>query len=401
MRRRRLLCGLLAASMLTAQAAAADFSDTADHWAGAAIDRWSACGIVEGYDDGRFGPGDPLTRAQMAAILDRLFGWTEQGENTFPDLRGDEWYAGAVLRAGAAGVLYGDNAGNARPNDPVTRQEAAVMLDRALALAAEGAGRTFHDEADIGAWARGAVETMSALGVIKGDSAGNFAPLRPITRAEAAALLDRSVAGYYDRAGVYRENRSGAVTIVAAPGVTLQDLEIAGSLIIAPAAAGSETILRNVTVTGDTRVLAGRDAPVLLLGNSRLERVEMAGEDGRLEAEPTVEIGALTVSGSGTHLRGLDAEQQVTVAAGAQNVLVNGHPVQPGAAAAGEDVSTDADDVEVEPEPENRPSGGGGGGASGEPDRPAESPGPQPGGGSRDEEGNIIIDFDDLLGGNS
>ena len=430
MKFRTWLCGGLAAVLLATPALAAGFSDTAGHWAEGAVDRWSGHGILTGYGSGAFGPGDPITRAQMAALLDRLFGWTGETEaDPFADLTGDEWYAGAVLRAAKAGVLQGSG-GYVRPNDPITRQETAVMLQRALMLTGEGEGRTFPDGAEIAPWAGDAVDTLSALGLLTGGDGGLFQPLRSITRAETAALLDRAVAGYYDAAGVYSESQTGAVTIIAAPGVTLRDVTVDGDLIIAPGAGGSETILSNVTVTGATRVLSGKDNQVLALAGSSLGEVSVSGADARLKLEGGAAADSITVTGSGAHIRGLAEDQQVTVAEGAENVLVNGHDAAPGTTVtAGADVSTDADDMEVVIEPEDKPSGGGTGGGStggggggqtqpGEPDTPEDPDTPgepdvpedpdtpddpdtpeKPSGGVLDEEGNLTVDFDDLLGG--
>lgn len=438
MRIRTLICGAAAASLLAGSALAAEFPDTEGHWAGASIGRWSAAGVIDGYADGRFGPDDPITRGQMAAILDRLLGWTEQAENRFQDMTGGEWYAGAILRANAAGVL-GGSAGFARPEDPITRQEAVVMLERALALEYGGGGRTFGDEAQIGSWAREAVDILSGLGLVTGADNGNFEPLRSITRAETMAVLDRAVGGYYDQAGVYTQGSSGVAALVTAPGVTLQNLTIEGDLLIAPGAEGSETILRDVTVTGTVRVLSGREAQILILGSSTLGALEVAGTDSRLRLEDTVEVGSLVVSGSGTHIRGLDEAQQVTVTEDAGNVRVNGRPVSGGSTVtAGTDVSTDLDDMDVEIDvgggdvttqpgdieididldDGDRPSSGSGGSTRpsqpdtpddteepSQPDTPDDTEEPsQPGnstsGGSyRDEDGNIIIDFDDLLNG--
>ena len=282
------ICGVLAAALLATPALAAGFPDTEGHWAEEAVERWSGCGVIRGYDDGRFGPGDSITRAQMAA------------------------------------------------------------------------------------------------------------------------LLDRAVAGYYDAAGAYSESGTGAVTIIAAPGVTLRDMTVGGSLIIAPGAEGSETILSNVTVTGGTWVLSGKENQVLALAGSDLGDVTVSGADARLKLEGGAAAGSVTVTGGGAHIRGLADDQQVTVAEGAENVLVNGHAVQPGSTvAAGEDISTDADDLDVVIQPEDRPSGGGGGGGGGQaqdPDEPQNPDEPQDPdepihSGELDGEGNVIVDFDDLLNG--
>ena len=429
MKLRTWICGGLAAALLTTPALAAGFADTEGHWAEASVDRWSGRGILTGYGSGAFGPDDPITRAQLAALLDRLFGWTEAARaGSFADLTGDEWYAGAVLRAAAAGVLQGSG-GRVRPNDPVTRQETAVMLERALALSAAGAGRDFPDGDRIADWARDAVDVMSGLGLITGGDGGAFEPLRSITRAETAALLDRAVAGYYDAAGVYTEHETGAVTLIAAPGVTLRDVTVTGDLIITPGAAGGETVLSNVTVTGTTRVLSGEDNQVLAVDGSRLGEVTVSGDGARLALESGAAADSVTVTGGGAHIRGLAEDQQVTVAAGAEGVEINGH-----AAPAGSTVAAGADGQEgggPGTEPEDKPSGGGSAGGQtrpeepdtpdepetpeepdtpdepetpeepetpDEPDTPDEPPEPAPDS-ERNENGDLIIDFDELMGG--
>lgn len=397
------LCGALAAAMLIPTAAGADFTDTESHWAAGSIDRWSGHSVVNGYSDGRFGPDDPITRGQMAAMLDRIFGWKETAESPFRDIRGDEWYAPAVLRAAAAGVMNGDGGGNARPDAPITRQETAVMLSRALALRSGGQKKTFHDEGQIAPWAKEAADIMASLGIIGGTPEGAFAPDRAITRAETTAILDRAISGYYDRAGVYSENVDGVLAIVAAPGVTLRGVEIAGDLIIAPGAEGSEVILTDVTVAGRVRILSGKEAQVLVTGASVLDQVEVAGENARLILLDEAKITVLTVSGSGAHIRGLPDGMKVAVGAGVEGVKVNGRDTAPGTeVTAGPDISSELDDIEIEIDPENGGSSGGsgtGGGGEGQPADPEKPTDPeQPGGGeNRDEEGNIIVDFDDLF----
>ncbi|MDO4269927.1 MAG: S-layer homology domain-containing protein [Eubacteriales bacterium] len=393
------LCGMLAAALLL-PTAAASFKDAERHWAASSIDRWNGYGVVSGYSDGRFGPDDSITRGQMAVMLDRIFGWKETTQNPFRDMTGSEWYASAVLRANAAGVMAGDGNGNARPGSPITRQEAAVMLSRALTLKSDGRGKPFYDDDQIGAWARDAVDIMSSLGIIGGTPEGNFAPSRSITRAETTVILDRAIPAYYTRAGVYTDHVDGILAMVAAPGVTLKDMKFMGDLLIVPGAEGSEVTLQNVAVTGCVRILSGKGAKVLASGSSVLTNVEMAGNNARLVLDDKAKIESLSISGTGAHAQGLPPGLKVTVAPGTKYVKVNGHDVLSGEEiTAGEDISDPLDDVDIEIETGN---GGGSGGRPADPVPPAESEPPEDGetsGGNRDADGNIIIDFDDLMNG--
>ena len=126
----------LALLMPTLPAAAADtrYSDTAGHWAEAEINRWSDYGVLQG-SNGEFAPDAAITRAETAAIYSRIMGYTETAPNNFTDL-GEDWYTNDILKAHAAGIIEGDGS-TVRPLDNITRQEAAVVLCRALGIELE------------------------------------------------------------------------------------------------------------------------------------------------------------------------------------------------------------------------------------------------------------------------
>lgn len=339
-------CGLLLTGILATSANAAVFTDTTNHWAKSSISRWSDYGVVGGYHNGNFGPNDPITRAQMAVILSRVFGWQEAAENIFHDINGSEWYAASILKAKAAGVLHGDSAGNARPNDPITRQEAAVMLSRALHVSGKENGKIFRDNAQIGAWALPAINGMTENGYINGSNDGNFHPARTITRAETVTILDRAIANYYNRAGTYCSSTSG-ITVIAASGVTLRDMTVNGTLIIAPGAGRAETVLKNVTVTGQTYVLSGKEAEVVFSG-CKFAEIHVDGTNARIEFQKDNQTRGIEISGDGAVIRGLSSDQAITVIDGTSGVRVNGHDVQPGTITAGKDISSGFDDVEID-----------------------------------------------------
>lgn len=357
MDRKRAVCGLLLTGLLLTPVRAAGYSDAGGHWAEPSIERWSGCGVVVG-SNGAFYPDNALTRAELAVILDRIFGWQTAAENTFADLADGTWYTGAVLRANAAGVLLGDGE-KVYPEKSVTRQEAAVMLSRTLRVSGSGTATNFGDRAEIADWAVSAVNGMTLLGFFRGGDDGNFDPLGGMTRAETVTVLDRAVANYYNAAGSYSGSVSG-LTVVAAPGVTLQSMTVDGDLIIAPGANVGEVILSDVAVTGQTYIQTGSSADVIL-SNSSLGGVTVEGGGARVTVRNGTEIETLTVSGDGVSLRGLPEDMGVTVEKDAGGATVNGRPVSSGAAAAGDDVSTGGDDVAVE-----ITIGGGSGSAAGD-----------------------------------
>jgi hypothetical protein len=98
----------------------------------AAVTALAAAGIADGYPDGTFRPHDPVTRAQLASFLAAAFDLPDRAHR-FPDVRPGDPHAGAIGAASGAGLVGGFADGTFRPGQAVTRAQAASMLDRALA----------------------------------------------------------------------------------------------------------------------------------------------------------------------------------------------------------------------------------------------------------------------------
>lgn len=168
------------------------YSDTETHFSKDAVDALSAKGIVNGYPDGTFAPDNQVTRAEFAAMICKLLGISTDETGTFADVNSDDWFSGAVNALGSKGVITGYNS-EFRPNENISRQDAAVILKRVLTLkgaaAADGA-QSFDDGADISDYAADSVADLAARGVIKGYN-GMFRPLDTVTRGEAAVMIYR------------------------------------------------------------------------------------------------------------------------------------------------------------------------------------------------------------------
>jgi len=171
------------------------FSDVEDGaWYADAVDYVVRQGIMTGYGDGTFGPQDTLTRAQLVTMLWRMAG--EPVVNyamSFADVSQDAWYAEAVRWAAAEKVVTGYSDTVFAPNDEITRQQMATILCRyAKAEVPEGvmglAG--YGDSTDIADWARSAMLWATHEGILRGSD-GLLYPTRGVTRAEAAAMLQR------------------------------------------------------------------------------------------------------------------------------------------------------------------------------------------------------------------
>jgi len=320
MKVKKLLCAALSALMLTSAASAA-FADVPGHWAEKSIDRWSGYGVVVGGGDGNFNPNQSITRAQMATILCAVCGWEEVAENTFSDIKGDEWFVPYVLKANAAGAMSGYD-GMMRPNDTITRQEAAVMMYKALFMTEAESDKVFADQDKIASWAAVQVESMAANGYITGRPDGSFDPTGSITRAETVTILNQMVGGFYNSAGARSQNCGRAV--VCAPGVTLQNMTVSGDLIIAPVVNDVETTLFNLSVEGRTMIQTGGDTLVEARGVCSFHEVHILGDGARVKFYEDVETAALTVSASDVRITGVSVGIPVTVAEGAENIYVNG-----------------------------------------------------------------------------
>ena len=164
-------------------------------WYHLAVDWAVETGLMEGYEGtGLFGTGDPLTRAQLAQVLYNRAGAPEtEAEEAFADVDSDDWFAPAVAWASSEGLLtgYGDDVFG--PDDPLTREQLAVVFWRmAGEPAAEADLSQFPDGADTSAWAVGAMRWAVSTGLLEGyTDTGRLDPAGDLTRAQAATVFFR------------------------------------------------------------------------------------------------------------------------------------------------------------------------------------------------------------------
>ena len=115
-------------------AAPAVFSDLAGHWAKAEVERLAEKGIVSGFPDNTFRPEQPVTRAEFVKLIISGFSLEASGDAFFDDVPAQEWYEPCIAAAASLGIVTGDGQKYFWPEQTVTRQDAAVMLKRALDL---------------------------------------------------------------------------------------------------------------------------------------------------------------------------------------------------------------------------------------------------------------------------
>lgn len=199
-----------------------NFSDTGNHWAGPVIEKMSAIGLLNGYDDGTFRPDASITQDEAVVLIMRITsddtaenknGGTpedEPGENEDEpgdaEYTGDEpedgsevevpgeipgWAKGPVMKAARKGLI---NMNRFHSQVQASRVQVAVMIAKALGLKpVDVADMPFKDGTLISPEDAGYVMALYKEGIIKGTPGGMFNPNSAITRAEMAVILERIV----------------------------------------------------------------------------------------------------------------------------------------------------------------------------------------------------------------
>ena len=175
-----------------------EFTDTHGHWAESVINKWVEYQLINGYSDGRFGPNDPISRADLCVILNRLLSLKYTSYNYYYDLPNNNYYTEAVLKCVAAGYVTGTSSTTVDPLGKATREQVATIICRMLKLDTTGYNsvRKFSDDLYISSWARPYVYTMRKYGYMNGSGNNMVNPRANITRAEVVQLLN-NVAGAY------------------------------------------------------------------------------------------------------------------------------------------------------------------------------------------------------------
>lgn len=154
-------------------------------------------GIMDGTGADRFSPNAPLTRAMIVTILYRMAGSPSvSGSSDFTDVAAGKWFAKAVAWAAANGIVNGYGDSLFGPNDPVTREQLAAILYRyavyggMTAVTLEENLGSFADTAQLSAYAIQAMNWAVGQGLING-SGSNLVPKAQATRAQVAAIIHR------------------------------------------------------------------------------------------------------------------------------------------------------------------------------------------------------------------
>ena len=174
---------------------AAGFRDVdEDAWYHEAVDYALDNGLMSGVSDREFAPGSTLTRAMVAQMLYSLEGKPAAGRADFADVAEGAWYADAISWAAGEGIVsgYGDTFG---PNDPITREQLAAILYRyaqneGYKTSQSGKGTEgYLDASSISSYAVKAMDWAVNAGLLSGKGNNTLAPTAGATRAEVAQIF--------------------------------------------------------------------------------------------------------------------------------------------------------------------------------------------------------------------
>ena len=187
------------------------YPDTKDNWARDAIQAMTQAGYLSGYADNTFKPSAQITREQAAAIYGKVLQHnlneqeladivTKESSTSYSDVEADRWSSSAIKLVSAAGVMEGTSKTAFTPSKTMDREQfvaSAASLAKKLNLSTPVKTEkvTFKDEASISAAYLADIQYMAQRGIVASGATENFNPKQPVTRAQAATILNRMLNG--------------------------------------------------------------------------------------------------------------------------------------------------------------------------------------------------------------
>ena len=293
MKKKRILAMILAVASCLSLAVSASAASTArkatdfrdfdkSAWYAEAVSAAVDNGLLYGKSSTIIDPNGDMTRAEMAAIINRSFGCYKQADiSQYKDVAKSKWYYKDVALAVQMGTYNGRSNTAMAPDAPITRQEAMTVVARALELDYDSYSKTelaqFSDAGKISTWALPYVRAMVGADYIHGRGK-ILAPQDNITRAEFAQIFANIIGTYIVSKGSYDKDMKGNV-LIRTNDVELKNMTVDGDLIIGCGAADGKITLDNVTVTGRLLVWGGGTKAVYCNNGTQMPEVVVARVD--------------------------------------------------------------------------------------------------------------------------
>lgn len=186
------LCTILTLFM-PAVSDASTVTDITNHWAKTTIQNWIDDDLISGYPNGTFRPDNYITRAEFMTLVNKSNDFTTTKTIYFTDVKSSDWYYSTIKIASAAGYIGGYPDGSMRPNNPITREEAATIIMKIKNLDSDEYSANIFKDDNLMKWSKGAIGSVVAEGIMVGYPDGTFKPQNNIKRAEAVVSLDRAM----------------------------------------------------------------------------------------------------------------------------------------------------------------------------------------------------------------
>ena len=293
MKHKRILAMLLAVASCLSLAVSASAASTArkatdfkdfdrNAWYADAVSAAVDNGLLYGKSSTIIDPNGDMTRAEMAAIINRSFGCYKTADiSQYKDVAKSKWHYKDVALAVQMGTYNGRSSSSIAPDSPITRQEAMTVVARALELDYDSYSKTdlsaFSDRSEISNWALPYVRAMVGADYIHGRGK-ILAPLDNITRAEFAQIFHNIIGTYIVSKGTYNKDIKGSV-LIRTDDVELKNLTVDGDLIIGCGAADGKITLDNVTIKGRLLVWGGGTKAVYCNAGTNMPAVVVARVD--------------------------------------------------------------------------------------------------------------------------
>lgn len=290
------------------------------HWAAKTLEKWVTYELLTEHVN----PDQRLERLDFVILINHILGLTEEGSVQFTDVDADSAEGKAVSTAAAAGYMKGYPDGSFRGNQPITRQEVAVILTRIFNISNNVGTVAFRDNEKLAAWSKLSVHALAAEGYLKGYADGTFRPDKQVTLAELVTIIDNVVDVIIVKPGIYENLRARSV-LIAASEVEIASSEIERNVYISKGAAGNRITIRESRIGGHIFSEIGKDG--IDLEGTTFGEPEQPTDTPEPTVEPTIAPPPTSNPGNGENhnefkvsfdlnYEGATSLQLVTVAAG-------------------------------------------------------------------------------------
>ncbi len=279
MKSKKFICGILAIALsltliMPVPSYAAAFSDITGHWAEFYLKKAINEKIMSGYPDGRILPNKTVTRAEFISMVNETFDLDRLDvveAVPLADVPYTSWFYNQVSIAVAAGYAGGYSDNTFRPNDPITRQEAAVMLSYLIPEGKKkGSLKSFPDAKSIKDWAKDPMTKMVAKEYFGAYSDKKLHPSDPLTRAQTAKILSEII----DNEDIVTRR-----TIIDDDGTELADKIYVGAVRVDEDLQDGKASFDNCIILGDFVIEGGE---TVTLDDTRVSSAVVGSDEGRV-----------------------------------------------------------------------------------------------------------------------